>query len=135
MSQRRVLVVDDDQTVLFLVTKLLKGAGYAVGTAQDANQAVMQAHREVPHLIVTDMMMPAGGGMTVLERLLMSSKTNTIPILVLTASDDPEVKARAMQAGAAQVLHKPLDAAVLLASVRAAIDQSTDPPAPGGGNP
>jgi len=133
MSQRRVLVVDDDQTVLFLVTKLLRGAGYAVVTAQDANQAVMQAHRETPDLILTDMMMPAGGGMTVLQRLLMSSKTNTIPIMVLTASDDPEVKARALQAGAAQVLRKPCDAADLLAAVQAVMDQG--PTAAGPGDP
>jgi CheY-like chemotaxis protein len=61
-----VRVVDHDQTVLFLVARLLGGAGYAALTAPNASQAVMQAHRETPHVILADMLMPAGGGMMVL---------------------------------------------------------------------
>ncbi len=121
MSGKRILVVDDDRTTVLLLTKLLRNAGYAVLTALEATQALMQAHREQPALIVTDIMMPSGGGFGLLERLTMSTKTHTIPIIVLTASDDPDVEQRALAAGAARVLRKPFDGPLLLETIETAI--------------
>ncbi len=123
MSGRRILVVDDDKDVVQFLTRLLQKAGYTVVTAQDATQAVMRAHREAPDLILTDITMPAGGGFSVLERLTMSTKTNTVPIIVLTGTDDPEVEARALAAGVTRVLKKPCDNAVLLESIKTALGE------------
>ena len=127
MKRPRVLVVDHDRTSLFLVARLLRAARYAVLTARDAEEAVRQAHRQTPDLIVTDNMTPPGGGLNALERLLMSSKTNAIPIIVLTANDGPEIELRALAAGAMRVLRKPCDPAVLLESVSQALGDSKDP--------
>ncbi len=127
MKRPRVLVVDADRTSGFLVARLLRAARYTVLTARDADQAVRQAHRQTPDLIVTDIMTPAGGGLNVLERLLMSSKINVIPVIVLTASEDPELESRALAAGAARVLRKPCDPAVLLESVGQALGDSKPP--------
>jgi CheY-like chemotaxis protein len=69
MPAMRVLVVDDDSATALLCSRLLQKAGYATIIARDAGQAVAQAHRDQPALIVTDLMMPAGGGVSVLERL------------------------------------------------------------------
>jgi CheY-like chemotaxis protein len=91
MQGRRILVVDDDKDVVQFLAGLLRKAGYTILIAMDATQAVMQAHREVPDVILTDITMPAGGGFTVLERLTQSTRTMQIPILVLTGTDDSDL--------------------------------------------
>jgi CheY-like chemotaxis protein len=118
MTARRILAVDDDRVTLQCLTALLCKAGYAPLSAQDPVQAMMQAQRQAPDLIITDMLMPAGGGFAVLERLMKSLKTSHIPVLVLTASDDPEMEQRALRLGALRVLRKPYDPAILLEAVR-----------------
>lgn len=123
MSKRRILVVDDDKDVVQFLTRLLQKAGYAVVTAQDAYEATMRAYRESPDLILTDITMPAGGGFSVLDRLTKSSKPTSIPIIVLTGSDDPAIEARAMAAGVVQVLRKPCDNAVLLECIKTALGE------------
>ena len=107
MSGKRVLVVDDDSATAVLCSRVLQKAGYATIIARDAGQAVIHAHRDQPALIVTDLMMPAGGGVSVLERLAMSSKTSSIPILVLTGSGDAVLERRAAEAGALRILTAP----------------------------
>jgi len=121
MKGRRILVVDDDEDVVRFLTRLLQRAGYTVLTAADPLQAVMQADREAPDLILTDITMPAGGGFSFLERLTTSTKTRAIPIIVLTGADDPGIEDRALAAGGTRVLHKPCDNAVLLESIRSAL--------------
>jgi len=123
MKLARILVVDDDKDVLQFLTRLLQRAGYTVLTAQDAMQAVMQAQRQAPDLILTDITMPEGGGFGVVDRLTKSTKTNTVPIIVLTGTDDPEVEARALAAGVSRVLKKPCDNAVLLESIKTALGE------------
>ena len=58
MPQKRVLVVDDDSATALLCSRLLQKAGYATIIARDAGQAVAQAHRDQPALIVTDLKKP-----------------------------------------------------------------------------
>jgi CheY-like chemotaxis protein len=121
MAEKRVLVVDDDPAMAVLCSRLLQKAGYATIIARDAGQAVLVAHREQPALIVTDLMMPAGGGVSVLERLAISTKTSGIPIVVLTGSGDAELERRASEAGALRILKKPVEPTSLLDAVRDAI--------------
>ncbi len=126
MKGQRILVVEDDQDTLLLLTSLLQAAGYTVLTALDPSQALMQAQREKPALILTDILMPAGGGLSVLKRLKMSTKTGTIPIIVLTALGDPQIEAEALAAGALRLLRKPWDNAVLLDAIKTAIGGEGD---------
>ena len=123
MAARRILVVDDDRDVVQFLTGLLRKAGYTPLMAMDPLQAMMQAQREAPDLILTDMRMPAGGGLTFLDRIMRSGKTSHIPVLVLTGSDEPDLESRALAMGAVRVLRKPCDNAVLLAAIRAALGE------------
>lgn len=119
----RILVVDDDNDVIVFLSRLLQRAGYSVLKARNATQAVTQAERESPDLILTDISMPGGGGLTVLERLTMSMKTSATPIIVLTGNDDPDLEARALATGVTRFLRKPCDNVVLLDSVRTALGE------------
>jgi CheY-like chemotaxis protein len=121
MPAQHVLVVEDDSATALVCARLLQKAGYKATIASDAGQAVTLAHRDPPALILTDLMMPAGGGVSLLERLALSSKTRTIPILVMTASRDAGLERRAVEAGASQVLKKPLEPERVLEAVRGAI--------------
>ncbi len=121
MSERRVLVVDDDEDMIRLLARLLETAGYTVLTACDPAEAVIQAQRERLDLIVLDIVMPEGGGFGVLQQLMTSPETRAIPIVVLTGSDEPAVEAWARAAGVAGFLRKPCENAALLEAVRTAI--------------
>jgi two-component system, cell cycle response regulator len=113
----RVLIADDDRVMVQWLSGVLSGAGHRVTTAQDAQQAVMLALRTTPDLAILDIGMPAGSGEFALQRLKASSKTNTIPILVLTALKDPALPQRVRDLGAADVLFKPVPPDVLCQAV------------------
>ena len=131
MSGKSILVIDDDKDVLQFVARLLGKAGYAVLTALDPLQGLMQTRREVPDLVLTDILMPAGGGFTLLERLTQNTRTMAVPIIVLTGSTDPDLEARAKAAGATRLLRKPCDNAELLLAVRSTLEARDSSGLPG----
>jgi len=106
----KVLVIDDDKTVVSTVSAILRGGGYQVVSALDPVQGFMTARREKPQVVVLDLMMPAGGGMQLLQRLTAMLK---VPVIVITALTDGKVEAEAKAAGAAGFLKKPVDAEAL----------------------
>ncbi|HEX7551781.1 MAG TPA: response regulator [Candidatus Methylomirabilis sp.] len=123
MSGKRILVIDDDKDVLQFVAGFLRKAGYTVLTALDPLQGLMQAQREAPDLVLTDILMPAGGGFALLERLTQNTRTMAVPIIVLTGSTEPDLEVRAKAAGATRLLRKPCDNADLLLAVRESLGE------------
>ena len=113
----RVLIIDDDRPLCELFAAHLRGAGYVPMIAEDAMQGFMFAQRELPDVILLDINMPAGGGMTVFDRLSKSAKTREIPVVVVTAIDDTKVEADSTARGARAVLHKPVDKDTLIKQV------------------
>jgi DNA-binding response OmpR family regulator len=105
-SVHKILVIDDDKTVVATVTAVLRAAGYQVVSALDPVQGFMAARREKPQVIILDLMMPAGGGMQLLGKLTSTGKA---PVVVITILKDPKIEAEAEAAGAAALLTKPLD--------------------------
>ncbi len=83
--RHKILVVDDDPTILELYTEILSKAGFEIQTAEDAIGAVTKFQSFKPALIILDVDMPAGGGKKVFERLRMQLAAST-PILFSTAS-------------------------------------------------
>jgi two-component system phosphate regulon response regulator PhoB len=113
----RVLIADDDPVVGQVVRAGLGTMGWRVEVAADAMQAVMFANRSPPEAIILDFNMPGGTGLTALERLQASMKTRYVPVLVLSATQDPTVRARAQALGAAGFLAKPVDVDLLHAEL------------------
>ena len=101
----KILVIDDDKTVIATVSAVLRAVGYQVISALEPVQGFMAARREKPQVIVLDLMMPAGGGMQLLGKL----SSGKAPVVVITALTDPKVEAEVTAAGAAGFLTKPVD--------------------------
>ena len=113
MRVKRILVVDDDPSMRFLLRLIFEGAGHEVSEAQHGVAALIKLKDEIPDLVVTDMMMPVMDGGELITHLRSNPRTADLPILALTANPD----AREAAAEADYVLGKPFHQAMLLATV------------------
>jgi two-component system response regulator VicR len=109
MEAKKILVVDDDENIVKILSLNLKFEGFDVVTAFDGCTAVMQAHRQKPDLILLDIMMPAGDGFSVVEKLRLSTNTFHIPIVFISALPKEDLELRATRAGVAHYFSKPFD--------------------------
>jgi FixJ family two-component response regulator len=116
-----VLIIDDDQVVSQQLVSLLRAAGYPAKSALDPVQGFMVAQRERPGLILLDINLPAGGGVRLLERLLKTTTTQLIPVVIITASEDPALEGEVRAKGAVGFIRKPVDSEKLLAAIGAAL--------------
>jgi class 3 adenylate cyclase/CheY-like chemotaxis protein len=115
--QPKILVVDDTPANVRLMIAALEPLGYRVLSAASGQQALDLVEREVPDLILLDLMMPGMNGYEVCTRLRAEPATQFVPIVMVTASTDSD-KVRAIELGADDFLTKPLDHAELRARVR-----------------
>ena len=114
-----VLVADDDEDILDLVTFRLEHSGYAVIQARDGEEALERAMNELPDLAVLDVMMPKVDGFELTRRLRAEAVTSRMPIIVLTArAQDADVQ-RGFDAGADDYIRKPFSPDELRARVQA----------------
>jgi CheY-like chemotaxis protein len=104
-ADKTVLVVDDEATVRFLLSRVLSHAGYSVEVATDGEAALQRIQARRPDLVVLDLMMPGLDGWGVLERLRKSP--GHPPVLVVSAHGDAETPRRATDAGAGGFMTKP----------------------------
>lgn len=114
---KKVLIVEDDEKIAMSLSIRLKNQGYEVLTAGDATYGVSRAVSEQPDLILLDVMMPAGGGVWMAERLRGLEDTRGIPVVFLTASRQPGLREKAMSLGAAAYFEKPYEAQELLGEI------------------
>ena len=85
MSERTILVVDDESHILNVVSLKLRNAGFRVITATDGQEALDLAGQEHPDLVITDYHMPHLSGLELCQRLRQSETTSGIPAIMLTA--------------------------------------------------
>src|SRR4051794_31669934 len=96
----KILLADDDRVLVHLLTSQFQARGCEVVLAHDVMQVLMMAMRGRPDAILLDIQMPGGTGLIALKQLKASTKTSTIPVVVLTTASDPEVLDRARATGA-----------------------------------
>jgi two-component system KDP operon response regulator KdpE len=114
----RVLVVDDEPSIIRAVAANLRIRGYEVLTAASGEAALTVAETHLPDCIVLDLSLPGVGGLEVLRRLRTWTKT---PVVILTAMDRERDKATALDLGADDYVTKPFGMADLLARIRVAL--------------
>ncbi len=114
---QRVLVVDDNADNATLLGHLLTSHGYSVVTAHTAEEAELQIHRELPDLILLDVVMPGKSGFELCHELKENRSTRLIPIVLITGLTDREDRVRGIEAGADDFLNKPIFPEELFARV------------------
>ena len=103
----KILVVDDEPSIVKLVTVSLGGRGYEIFQAFDGHEAIVQAKLHKPDLILLDMMMPGMDGTQTRKRLLADPQTKDIPVVHLTAVGDFDQQREALADGATEYVLKP----------------------------
>lgn len=118
MSQKTILIVDDDPDVRLGLHIRLKANHYNVIFAADGMASIAQARKHMPDLIILDLGLPAGDGFSVMERLKANDGLSLIPVIVVSARDLNANMDRALKAGAKAFLQKPVDNVQLLSVIR-----------------
>lgn len=112
-----ILVVDDSPDNVLLVQSILEEEGYEIDVAEEGETAIEKVNATPPQLILLDVMMPGMDGFEVTERIRQEEDLPFIPILLITAYDQPSV-AKGLDSGADDFIRKPVELEELLARVR-----------------
>jgi two-component system response regulator GlrR len=129
-SQYRILVVDDDPDILWLLAMRLQTAGYKVETASSAEQALGMATANKPHLVVSDLRMSGMNGLALFD--ILHQNNPGLPVIILTAHGSIPEAVEATQRGVFGFLTKPFDSKELLKQIADALRISQPEPGPSG---
>jgi len=114
-----ISVVDDEESVRKALTRLLRVAGFNVGTFASGLEFLKSLRSGRPDCVILDIHLPEVSGLDVQEKL--GREEPTLPVIAVTGRDEPGLRGRLLQAGAAAYLVKPLDAGILLDAVALAV--------------
>ncbi len=118
MSDKKILVVDDEPDILMGIKDLLTFEGFQVITAEDGQTALSVARKENPDLIILDLMLPKLDGYKVCRLLKFDKKRKDLPILMLTARTQAEEKQMGLAMHANEYIFKPYNAQELVNLVK-----------------
>ncbi len=116
----KVLVVDDDASVRVALRRLIRSAGFVVETFASAEDLLEAWPSDNWGCLIVDIQMPGLSGLELQTKL--AALGSTVPIIFITAHDDPNVRSRALNSGAADFLEKPFDDEELIAAIHAAFE-------------
>jgi CheY-like chemotaxis protein len=130
-----ILIVDDDPSIRRSLTRLLRSAGYEARSFASASEFLhdLDAAGAPVGCVIMDVHMPDMSGPDLQD--VINRRVPPVPVIVLTATDDADLRAMAVAAGVAKVLRKPCDSIVLLRAVAEALGESRQPPPPFAGPP
>lgn len=114
----RVLFVEDEPDFVQLAQYALTGQGFDVVCAKDAGEAIREARRAAPDLVLLDLMLPDLDGFSVCERLRELPGTAEVPVFIISALDGMAARARGVEAGATCFFRKPVDLKALGECIR-----------------
>jgi len=118
----KILVIDDDTAITELMSMLLKTFGFEVLTTNIGEEGIKLAREANPNVILLDLMMPDLDGWQVCKEI---RKTSSVPILILSAINDPRMVASVLDVGADDFLVKPVPSGVLVANIKKLIRRNT----------
>lgn len=121
-KRARIMIVDDESLNVMVFRQHLIEAGYTrIITTCDSTQALSMVRTESPDVVLLDINMPNVSGLDILRVMGLDPSLQHIPVLVLTAATDPEIRTAALDLGASDFLNKPVDPSELLPRVRNAV--------------
>lgn len=118
MGSKKILVVDDDKSILHIIEARLKHAGYDVELASNGEEAISRMRKRMPRLVLLDIVMPGIDGFTVLETIKKDRRLKKASVIMITSKAEDRDVQRAITMGAKDYLVKPFSPGVLLDKVR-----------------
>ena len=122
MDKKNILIVDDDLKIIKIIKANLRARGYTAYTAQDGEEALIVAEEKLPDLIVLDLLMPKLDGYEVCRRL---REWSDVPILMLSALNQPRDKIKCLELGADDYLGKPFAVDELIARIESLLRRAS----------
>jgi len=127
MANERVLVVDDEEDLLELVSYNLQKEGYTVSCVGTGEEALNSARTLLPDLIVLDLWLPSVDGLDVCKQLKSDSRTQHVPIIMLTAKSTEADVVTGLELGADDYITKPFSPRVLVARIKTVLRRKSEP--------
>jgi len=119
MTIQKILLVDDSKTELFYLSELLAKRGYAVRTAENAEEAMRRLGEETPDLILMDVVMPGQNGFQLTRTITRDPRFASVPVIMCTSKNQETDKVWGMRQGARDYIVKPVNADELVAKIHA----------------
>jgi twitching motility two-component system response regulator PilH len=132
MAAPKILLVDDEGLMLALYKGYIQRAGYQLVTANSGEEGLEVAAREMPDLIIMDVIMQGMSGLAALRALKTNDTTKAIPVMIITAAVSKQYEAAHRESttgGAARFLTKPISPGQLLAEIQKILPLQDQPPA------
>lgn len=125
-NEHKILLVDDEPDILEFLSYNLKKEGYTVYTAGTGEEGVAMAKKELPHLVLLDVMMPGVDGIEVCRELRSTPGMDGVVIAFLTARSEDYSHIAGFEAGADDYINKPIKPRVLLSRIKALLRRSVN---------
>jgi DNA-binding response OmpR family regulator len=119
-----ILIIDDDQCMVDVLTQRLTSQGYQTIGAESGEEGLRIARTDRPDLVILDLRLPDTDGLTVCQELADSSDTCSIPVFILSGMERPDIIRRSRAAGCQYFVRKPYDPNALLILIRHALDEA-----------
>ena len=116
-NSQKILVIDDSNTNIVLLEAILETRGYKIMTALSVKEAIPMIEKELPDLILLDLLMPEVNGFDFLEKIKNEEKFQGIPVIIVSALTDDENINRTMEMGAVEFIKKPVNIERLVSRV------------------
>ncbi len=124
--KERILVVDDEDDILELISYNLEKEGYIVESVKTGERALSTAQTRVPDAVILDLMLPGLDGVEVCRRLKADAKTRHVPVVMLTAKSEDTDVVSGLEVGADDYVTKPFSPKVLIARLRAVLRRARE---------
>ncbi len=123
---QKIMIVDDEMATLLPLKRSLEAEGYAIIEAVNGYEAIEKSKKELPELIVLDLMLPGIDGFEVCTQLKKDELTEKIPVIMLTAKDGVRDKVEGLEMGADDYVTKPFNLKELKARIRNVLKRSRE---------
>ena len=124
-TKKTILVVEDDKSLLPMITYNIEKNGFQVKSATNGEDALLLIKEEIPSLAIFDWMIPEPNGLELCKILRRKQETSNLPIIMLTAREEEEDRIMGLEYGADDYISKPFSPAELIARIKALIRRST----------
>ena len=118
MEPKKILIIDDDRVSLLSISAKLRASGFQTAAAGDATMATTIAKQEKPDLIILDINLPGGDGITVMQHMSSINTLALTPIIIITGTESESLEKRALESGAVAFFQKPFNLNELLETIQ-----------------